>query len=63
MMCIYKTGKFAPAWTTILKIKAIFVHQILNMLFVIISVYKKKLHYLWSYQHLLNVEKHGMLFI
>ena len=26
-MFIYKTAKFAPAWTTILKIRAIVVHQ------------------------------------
>ena len=29
-MSIYKTAKFAPVWTTILKIWAIFVHQTLN---------------------------------
>ena len=26
-MFTYKTAKFAPVWTTILKIRAIFVHQ------------------------------------
>ena len=30
MMFICKTAKFAPAWTTILKIRAIFVHQTLT---------------------------------
>ena len=29
-MLIYKTAKFAPVWTTILKIRAIFVHQTLT---------------------------------
>ena len=29
-MFIYKTAKFAPVWTTILKIRAIFVHQTLT---------------------------------
>ena len=29
MMFIYKTAKFAPVWTAIFKIRAIFVHQIL----------------------------------
>ena len=27
MMFIYKTAKFAPVWTTVLKIWAIFVHR------------------------------------
>ena len=27
MIFIYKTAKFAPVWTTILKIRAMFVHQ------------------------------------
>ena len=27
MIFIYKTTKFAPVWSTILKIRAIFVHQ------------------------------------
>ena len=30
MMFIYKTAKFAPVWTTILKIHSIFVHQTLT---------------------------------
>ena len=30
MMFIYKTAQFAPVWTTILKIRAIFVHQTLT---------------------------------
>ena len=30
MVFIYKTAKFAPVWTTILKIWAIFVHQSLT---------------------------------
>ena len=30
MMSIYKTAKFAPVWTIILKIQAIFVHQTLT---------------------------------
>ena len=30
MMFIYKTAKFAPVWTTIPKIQAIFVHQTLT---------------------------------
>ena len=29
-MFIYKTAKFALVWTTILKIRAIFVHQTLS---------------------------------
>ena len=29
-MFIYKTAKFTPVWTTILKIRAIFVHQTLT---------------------------------
>ena len=29
-MFIYKTAKFAPVWTTVLKIRAIFVHQTLT---------------------------------
>ena len=29
-MFIYKTAKFAPVWTTNLKIRAIFVHQTLT---------------------------------
>ena len=29
-MLIYKAAKFAPVWTTILKIRAIFVHQTLT---------------------------------
>ena len=29
-MFIYKTAKFAPVWTTILKMRAIFVHQTLT---------------------------------
>ena len=36
MIFIYKTVKFAPVWTTILKIRAISVHRTLtehNMLF------------------------------
>ena len=30
MMFIYKTAKFAPVWTAILKVQAIFVHQTLT---------------------------------
>ena len=30
MMFIYKIGKFALVWTTILKVRAIFVHQTLT---------------------------------
>ena len=30
MMFIYKTAKFAPVWTTVLKRRAIFVHQTLT---------------------------------
>ena len=30
MIFIYNTAKFAPVWTTILKIRAIFVHQTLT---------------------------------
>ena len=30
MMFVYKTAKFAPVWTTILKIRAIFVRQTLT---------------------------------
>ena len=30
MMFTYKTAKFAPVWTSILKIRAIFVHQTLT---------------------------------
>ena len=30
IMFIYKTAKFAPVWITILKIRAIFVHQTLT---------------------------------
>ena len=30
MMFIYKTAKFASVWTTVLKIRAIFVHQTLT---------------------------------
>ena len=29
MMFIYKTAKFAPVWTIILKIRGIFVHETL----------------------------------
>ena len=29
-MFIYKTAKIAPVWTTFLKIRAIFVHQMLT---------------------------------
>ena len=30
IMFVYKTAKFAPVWTTIFKIHAIFVHETLN---------------------------------
>ena len=32
-MFVHKTAKFAPVWTTILKIQAIFVHQTEHALF------------------------------
>ena len=30
MMFIYKTAKFAPVWTTLLKVRVTFVHQTLT---------------------------------